>query len=164
MAWHLPSPDIPPPTSPAPCPATSSPLTCPISCHPLTPHALPPLSPLQKQLLCSVHHISFSAHADFEQTSGFLDLVRPPSVVLVHGEVTEMGRLKGALERGAISSGIQRTVFMPRNMQFVQVGGRGGGGEGGRPAACLAAWLLDECLSTAACLAMGVMESIYVCR
>ena len=34
----------------------------------------------------SVDAISFSAHADFPQTSEFLDLLKPPHVVLVHGE------------------------------------------------------------------------------
>lgn len=36
---------------------------------------------------CGVEAISFSAHADFDQTSGFLDALQPPDVVLVHGEV-----------------------------------------------------------------------------
>lgn len=61
--------------------------------------------------------ISFSAHADFDQTSGFLDALQPPHVVLVHGEATEMKRLKEALERGAINVGIERNVYMPRVAQ-----------------------------------------------
>lgn len=32
-----------------------------------------------------------------------------------------MGRLKGALERGAASLSITRNVFMPRNTQSVQI-------------------------------------------
>jgi len=39
-------------------------------------------------LRCQVDAISFSAHADFPQTSEFLDALRPPHVVLVHGEST----------------------------------------------------------------------------
>ena len=35
-----------------------------------------------------VDAISFSAHADFPQTSEFLDTLQPPHVVLVHGEAT----------------------------------------------------------------------------
>ena len=66
-------------------------------------------------------HISFSAHADFDATSSFLDATRPPNVVLVHGEATGMGRLKGALESGASKINIPRTVFMPRNNQPVQI-------------------------------------------
>ena len=42
---------------------------------------------------------SFSAHTDFEQTSHFIRSLRPPNVVLVHGERNEVGRLKSALER-----------------------------------------------------------------
>ncbi|KAG1655990.1 hypothetical protein FOA52_016318 [Chlamydomonas sp. UWO 241] len=76
---------------------------------------------VRKPLRCAVDHISFSAHADFEQTSGFLDTTRPAHVVLVHGEVNEMGRLKGALERSAQAQGIPRNVFMPRNSQAVQI-------------------------------------------
>ncbi len=48
----------------------------------------------QVPLRMGVHHISFSAHADFEQTSGFLDAVKPPHVVLVHGEYNEMRKLQ----------------------------------------------------------------------
>jgi cleavage and polyadenylation specificity factor subunit 3 len=76
---------------------------------------------VRKPLRAQVDHISFSAHADFEQTSGFLDATRPAHVVLVHGEVTEMGRLKGALERSAQAQNIPRNVFMPRNSQAVQI-------------------------------------------
>lgn len=39
----------------------------------------------------SVDAISFSAHADFPQTSEFLDLLKPPHVVLVHGEAGDLG-------------------------------------------------------------------------
>eukprot|EP00798_Chlamydomonas_sp_ICE-L_P001513 gene1513-32891_t len=76
---------------------------------------------VQKPLRAQVAHISFSAHADFDQTSSFLDSVQPPHIVLVHGEVTEMGRLKNALERGAQALNIDRNVFMPRNNQTVMI-------------------------------------------
>ena len=46
-----------------------------------------------------VSYISFSAHTDYKQTSGFIRALRPPHVVLVHGEANEMGRLKAALVR-----------------------------------------------------------------
>ena len=62
------------------------------------------------------------------QTSGFLDAIKPPHVVLVHGEVTEMGRLKTALIDGAAAIGVPRNVYMPRNNQAVMVGQRRGGG------------------------------------
>jgi len=52
-------------------------------------------------LRASVDAISFSAHADFDQTAGFVDALAPRDVVLVHGEATEMMRLKRALEARA---------------------------------------------------------------
>ena len=72
-------------------------------------------------LRCQVDAISFSAHADFPQTSEFLDALRPPHVVLVHGEATEMGRLKKALEQHASALGIPRQVYMPKLTQPVLV-------------------------------------------
>lgn len=72
-------------------------------------------------LRCQVDAISFSAHADFPQTSEFLDALRPPHVVLVHGEATEMGRLKKALEQHAAALGIPRAVYMPKLTQPVMV-------------------------------------------
>ena len=68
-----------------------------------------------------VDAISFSAHADFPQTSEFLDALQPPHVVLVHGEATEMGRLKKALEQRAAALGIPRAVYMPKVTQPVLV-------------------------------------------
>ena len=72
-------------------------------------------------LRCQVDAISFSAHADYPQTSEFLDVLRPPHVVLVHGEATEMGRLKKALEQHAAALGIPRAVYMPKLTQAVMV-------------------------------------------
>lgn len=37
----------------------------------------------------SVEYISFSAHADFDQTKDFIEKVKPGMVVLVHGEKHE---------------------------------------------------------------------------
>jgi hypothetical protein len=42
----------------------------------------PCLYTLQKPLRCNVVHISFSAHADYEQTSGFLGELAPVSVLV----------------------------------------------------------------------------------
>lgn len=50
-------------------------------------------------LRMSVDYISFSAHTDYKQTSGFIRELKPPHVVLVHGEANEMSRLKAALVR-----------------------------------------------------------------
>lgn len=76
---------------------------------------------LRVPLRCRVESISFSAHADFPQTRDFLDATAPPHVVLVHGEMTEMGRLKRALEQKAAADGKQRTVHMPKNCQTISM-------------------------------------------
>ncbi|PSC69750.1 Cleavage and polyadenylation specificity factor subunit 3 [Micractinium conductrix] len=72
-------------------------------------------------LRMQVDAISFSAHADFPQTSEFLDALQPPHVVLVHGEATEMARLKKALEQHAAALGIPRTLYMPKVTQPVLI-------------------------------------------
>ncbi|GFR43562.1 hypothetical protein Agub_g4655 [Astrephomene gubernaculifera] len=72
-------------------------------------------------LRMSVHNISFSAHADFEQTSTFLDTVRPPHVVLVHGEYNEMRKLAKALKDGAKAAGVAREVYTPVLEQTVAI-------------------------------------------
>lgn len=46
-----------------------------------------------------VAYISFSAHTDYTQTSDFIRALRPPHLVLVHGEMNEMNRLKAAIIR-----------------------------------------------------------------
>lgn len=74
----------------------------------------------------SVDAISFSAHADFDQTSSFLDALRPQHVILVHGEATEMGRLRKALERQGSTSEINWTVHSPKVAQAVDVSSRHG--------------------------------------
>ena len=74
-------------------------------------------------LRCSVDAISFSAHADFEQTSGFVDELAPPHVVLVHGEAGEMGRLQRALQ--AREAQILRLYFgldHPEPLTLEQIG------------------------------------------
>lgn len=45
----------------------------------------------------SIAEISFAAHVDFKENSEFIDLVNAPHIILVHGEATNMGRLKSAL-------------------------------------------------------------------
>lgn len=70
-----------------------------------------------------MHNISFSAHADYDQTSGFLDAVRPPHVVLVHGEYGEMRKLAKALKDGAKAAGVAREVYTPILAQTVAVSG-----------------------------------------
>ncbi|ESQ29353.1 hypothetical protein EUTSA_v10024010mg [Eutrema salsugineum] len=52
---------------------------------------------LTAPLNMQVHYISFSAHADYAQTSTFLKELMPPNIILVHGEANEMMRLKQKL-------------------------------------------------------------------
>lgn len=47
---------------------------------------------------CAIEHISFSAHVDYNQNRGFIRSVLPDYIVLVHGERTQMKRLREALE------------------------------------------------------------------
>jgi hypothetical protein len=91
-----------------PCPLLAPAATLPahpflLTPPPPLPHHLPSPPPpthtpsppcTQVPRRCGVEAISFSAHADYEQTSGFLDTLRPPHVVLVHGEAERMARLK----------------------------------------------------------------------
>ncbi|KAK3157672.1 hypothetical protein QOZ80_2AG0125890 [Eleusine coracana subsp. coracana] len=74
---------------------------------------------LTAPLNMQVHYISFSAHADFPQTSAFLDELRPPNIVLVHGEATEMSRLKQRLV--SQFDGTNTNVVSPKNCQPVEL-------------------------------------------
>ncbi|KAK7098583.1 cleavage and polyadenylation specificity factor subunit 3-like [Littorina saxatilis] len=77
-------------------------------------------------LKCSVDYISFSAHADYQQTSEFLRALKPPHVVLVHGEANEMARLKAALIREyEDDSEYKMEVHNPRNTSAVELHFRG---------------------------------------
>jgi cleavage and polyadenylation specificity factor subunit 3 len=64
-----------------------------------------------------VHYISFSAHADFAQTSAFLKELMPPHIVLVHGEANEMGRLKQKLVSQFVNTSTK--LYTPKNCQTV---------------------------------------------
>lgn len=51
-----------------------------------------------KPLHCQVEHISFSAHVDYTENKTFIKRVMPDYIILVHGEKTQMKRLKEGLE------------------------------------------------------------------
>lgn len=51
-----------------------------------------------KPLRCQVEHISFSAHVDYSENKRFIKSVMPDYIILVHGEKTQMKRLKEGLE------------------------------------------------------------------
>lgn len=50
------------------------------------------------KVLCSIEHVTFSAHADFRDTRMFVEETRPTHCVLVHGEKNNMSRLRSALD------------------------------------------------------------------
>lgn len=62
------------------------------------PKEITALSGATIPLRMSVEYISFSAHVDFGQNSEFIDILKPPHLVFVHGEANEMLRLKSALQ------------------------------------------------------------------
>ena len=77
-------------------------------------------------LKMQVNYISFSAHTDYKQTSGFIRSLKPPHVVLVHGEANEMNRLKSALIREYESDTETNIEFHnPRNTVAVKLYFRG---------------------------------------
>ena len=71
-------------------------------------------------LRASVRTVEFAAHADGMQTSRFIDLLKPSTIVLVHGEKNEMKRLHLILEnKYKDTSNFQS--FMPENTETVRV-------------------------------------------
>ncbi|KAF7069324.1 hypothetical protein CFC21_074970 [Triticum aestivum] len=74
---------------------------------------------LTAPLNMQIFYISFSAHADFPQTSGFLGELRPANIILVHGEANEMGRLRQKLITQF--EGTDTQIVSPKNCQPVQL-------------------------------------------
>jgi len=83
------------------------------------PSTVVTMSGAKVPLRMSVHYISFSAHADFTETSEFVDALKPPHVILVHGDATEMGRLKAELSRRYEGENV--LISTPRNCQTVEL-------------------------------------------
>ncbi|KAJ1906039.1 endoribonuclease ysh1 [Coemansia sp. IMI 209127] len=69
----------------------------------------------------SVDNISFSAHVDYTQNSAFIDEIRAPHVVLVHGEENAMLDLRANLVDKYKNSDYQVTVHTPRNTRTVEM-------------------------------------------
>ncbi|KAK9248096.1 beta-lactamase-like protein [Lipomyces tetrasporus] len=75
-----------------------------------------------------VEEISFAAHVDYKQNSEFIDLVNASNIILVHGEQTNMGRLKSALlskYKDLRQTDNEVKVFNPRNSEEVRLPFRG---------------------------------------
>lgn len=87
------------------------------------PKEITALSGATLPMRMSVEYISFSAHVDFTQNSEFIDLLRPPHVILVHGEQNEMQRLKTALQHryGISPGGTAGTATI--NANIMSIGG-----------------------------------------
>ena len=83
------------------------------------------MSGQRNKVLCSVEYISFSAHTDFKQTTQFIRSLKPAHIVLVHGEQTEMQKLKDALVRQYEDTDYNIQVYNPRNTQPVELYFRG---------------------------------------
>jgi cleavage and polyadenylation specificity factor subunit 3 len=81
----------------------------------------------KKALRCLVANISFAAHVDGQANLRFIRSVNPGHIILVHGEKTQMSRLKSRLEEEVKSaswnSQNQRKprVVSPSNGQAVQL-------------------------------------------
>ncbi|XP_042356436.1 LOW QUALITY PROTEIN: cleavage and polyadenylation specificity factor subunit 3-like [Plectropomus leopardus] len=90
------------------------------------PEEIPTMSGQKLQLKMSVDYISFSAHTDYQQTSEFIRALKPPHVILVHGEQNEMARLKAALIREYEDNDqVHIEVHNPRNTEAVTLNFRG---------------------------------------
>ncbi|KAF4519085.1 hypothetical protein B566_EDAN001677 [Ephemera danica] len=90
------------------------------------PEEITTMSGQKLPLKMSVDYISFSAHTDYQQTSEFIRILKPPQVVLVHGEQNEMSRLKAALMREYEDDpDTKMEIHNPRNTVAVELSFRG---------------------------------------
>ncbi|XP_077147515.1 cleavage and polyadenylation specificity factor subunit 3 [Ranitomeya variabilis] len=90
------------------------------------PEEITTMSGQKLPLKMSVDYISFSAHTDYQQTSEFIRALKPPHVILVHGEQNEMARLKAALIREYEDNDeVDIEVHNPRNTEAVTLNFRG---------------------------------------
>ncbi|KAK4048247.1 endoribonuclease ysh1 [Microbotryomycetes sp. JL221] len=73
----------------------------------------------------SVDYISFSAHVDYTQNAKFIDEVMPNHLILVHGEVNNMTRLRSALRNKFAERKNDVQIYTPRNVEPVKLKFRG---------------------------------------
>ncbi|KAI9500459.1 beta-lactamase-like protein, partial [Coemansia spiralis] len=69
----------------------------------------------------TIDSISFSAHVDYTQNSAFIDEIRAPHVVLVHGEKNAMSDLRANLVDKYKNTDYDITVHAPRDTQSVEI-------------------------------------------
>lgn len=89
------------------------------------PKEITSLNGEQLPVRLAIEYISFSAHVDFGQNSEFIDILHPSNVVLVHGEYSEMMRLKNALVSKYEHSEHPIVIHTPRNCESVNLQFRG---------------------------------------
>lgn len=85
----------------------------------MEPEKIESMSGQQLPLNMSIHYVTFSAHADFSETSDFVEVLSPPHIILVHGDSNEMNRLNKALTIQV--RGKKTQISTPRNCQTVEL-------------------------------------------
>ncbi|EUC54919.1 YSH1-component of pre-mRNA polyadenylation factor PF I, related protein [Rhizoctonia solani AG-3 Rhs1AP] len=73
----------------------------------------------------SVEYISFSAHVDGPQNTEFIEAVGARHVILVHGEQTAMGRLRGSLQARYKDRDEDVKIHTPKNLETLKLSFRG---------------------------------------
>jgi cleavage and polyadenylation specificity factor subunit 3 len=90
-----------------------------------SPSEITSMSGQKIKVNCTIEYISFSAHTDFKQTSQFVRSLKPAHIILVHGEQSEMQKLKDGLIRQYEDTDYNIQVYNPRNTQPVELYFRG---------------------------------------
>ncbi|WVO24120.1 endoribonuclease YSH1 [Cryptococcus decagattii] len=65
----------------------------------------------------TVKELSFGAHVDYAQNSKFIQEIGAQHVVLVHGEASQMGRLRAALRDTYAAKGQEINIHTPKNCE-----------------------------------------------
>ncbi|KAK8861462.1 endoribonuclease YSH1 [Kwoniella newhampshirensis] len=65
----------------------------------------------------TVKEISFGAHVDYSQNSKFIQEIGAQHIVLVHGEASQMGRLRAALRDTYATRGQEINIHTPKNCE-----------------------------------------------
>ena len=89
------------------------------------PSEIPSMAGGSLPLKMTVEYISFSAHVDYKENADFIELVGSQHLVLVHGEATQMGRLRSALLSRYAEREIPLHIHTPANCQTVELVFRG---------------------------------------
>ncbi|KAI9711338.1 MAG: endoribonuclease ysh1 [Bogoriella megaspora] len=70
---------------------------------------------------CTVHEFQFAAHVDGVENKDFIDEVAAPVVILVHGEKSNMMRLKSRLLADNAKKSVPTKVFSPANTDILKI-------------------------------------------